>query len=240
MPLQKYSARVSDIQHFSDKYVHLYIELVEPHRLEFLAGQYMILDVPGSDKKKDYSIASDPAIDHAIESLIDISPRGAGTTYIAALKPGDPVTFFAPAGMFGIAGPDTVVGQQEKALVFVATGSGITPIRSMILDQLQNKGDKRPVTLYWGMRYESDIYWLDEFRELEKSFPNFTLHLVLSKAGDEWPLCRGRVTDCLSIHPMLDSAGYYICGLKVMITDVEALLLQKGVAAEHIHHEEFH
>src|SRR3989344_2142297 len=141
MPIQTFTARISETQQLTEKYLHLYIELVEPHRIEFIAGQYMMLSIPNTEQKKNYSIASSPAIDHAIELLVDITPRGIGTTYVQGLKPGDLISFMAPAGMFTVAQPGTPVGDGEKSLVFIASGSGITPIRSMILDQLQVRGD---------------------------------------------------------------------------------------------------
>jgi Na+-transporting NADH:ubiquinone oxidoreductase subunit F len=240
MPVQKFSGRISDTQLVGAKFIHMHVELEQPDVLEFLAGQYALIEVPGVEEKKHFSIASEPEMDHAVEFVIDTSPTGPGTKYLTALKPGDPISFFAPAGNFTIALAAADGSVAEKSIVFVASGSGIAPIRSMVRDLLQTKHDTRKLLLYWGLRFEDDICFLEEFRELEETFSNFTFHLVLSKAGAEWPLCRGRVTDCLSLHPMLDSAGYYICGNKQMILDVENLLVKKGIAKEHIHHEEFY
>ncbi len=239
MPIQKYTAKVSEIIVVGGKFINLKAELVEPNTLEFTAGQYIILDVPNFPLKKSYSIAAEPENDHSVELLFDTPPKGASTTYLNSLKLGDTISFMAPAGRFTVAAQDTPAGQAEKSLVFIATGTGITPVRSMVLDLLQNKNDQRRIILYWGLRHEDHIHWLEEFRELQLTFPNFEFHVVLSQASDAWTMCRGRVTDCLSIHPMLDSAGYYICGNKQMIIDVQTLLLQKNILPEHIHHEEF-
>ncbi|MBI5151487.1 MAG: hypothetical protein HZA34_02840 [Candidatus Pacebacteria bacterium] len=240
MAILQFSARISESLELTPKFHYLHIELVEPHRIEFQAGQYILLDVPGTEQKKSYSIASSPTMDHAIELLVDISPQGAGTTYIKNLKPGDIISFRAPVGQFVVASQESEIGTHEKALLFIATGSGITPIRSMILDQLQQKKDQRLMTLYWGLRYEADLCWLDDFEDLGRSFPNFSLHLVLSQSQEEWSLCRGRVTDCLSIHKIPLDAGYYVCGNNAMIDDVKTLLLNKGVGKEYIHHEKFY
>ena len=239
MPIQTFTARVSDVQQLTDKYLHLYLELVEPHRLEFTAGQYIMLSVPGTEQRKNYSIASAPVV-HSFELLVDISPHGPGTIYLQQLKPGDTISFIAPAGMFAISQPVTPVDAVEKSLVFIAAGSGITPIRSMIMDQLRNREDKRPIILYWGLRHEKDLCWIEEWEELAKAFPNFTFHPVLSQASEEWILCRGRVTDCLAIHALPQDAGYYVCGNRMMIEDTKTLLSSKGVAPDHIHHEKFY
>ena len=240
MPIQNFTARVADSTLLTDKFHYLHLELIEPKRIVFTAGQYILLSVPGTEQKKSYSIASSPEMDHAIELLIDMSPLGVGTTYINNLKLGDVVQFSAPSGQFAIAQPGTPIGDSEKALVFIATGSGITPVKSMILDQLQTRKDVRKIILHWGLRLESDLCWLDEFEELARAFPNFQFHPVLSKAEAEWPLCRGRVTDCFEIHPMVPEAGYYLCGNKQMIDDVQKFLLQKGVSNDRIHHEKFY
>lgn len=240
MPIQSFRARVSDSKLQTEKFWTLNLELIEPSRIEFQAGQYIILSIPGIDQKRNYSISSSPAIDHAIELLVDITPSGPGSTYLENLKPGDEVQFMAPAGQFTFTQPDTDIGKEEQTIVFIATGSGITPLRSMILDQLQNKKDTRLMTLYWGLRHENDLCWLEDFQELMDAFPNFKVHPVLSQSSEEWTLCRGRVTDCLSIHDFPQNAGFYICGNKRVIEDVQALLLSKQVKPEHIHHEKFY
>lgn len=239
MAIQRYTAKVSDVQPLGDTFVYLSCELVEPHRISFEAGQYILLDVPGTEQKKSYSITSDPSLEHKIELLVNISPKGLGSSYLGQLKPGDGISFMAPAGKFTVAQPDSEIGKDEKTLTFVATGSGITPLRSMILDQLNNKKDTRKMILYWGLRTENNMFWEDDFLQLSESYPNFTFHPVLSQAGPEWPFCRGRVTSCLSLHPMLESSGYYLCGSHAMIEDVSALLLNKGIEKQHIHKEEF-
>lgn len=240
MSVQRFTAKASEVQQVADKYIYLSFELLQPHRLSFIAGQHILLETPGTEQKKSYSIASDPSTNHKIELLVDVSPGGLGTRYLSSIKPGDEIAFYAPSGRFTILQPDTDLGRDEQALVFVATGSGITPIRSMVLDQLHQKEDKRKIILYWGLRNENMMFWQEDFLLLSETYKNFSFHPVLSQASDEWPLCRGRVTDCLSIHPFLENAGYYLCGNHEMIEHVQELLLGKGVRKEHIHSEEFY
>ena len=98
----------------------------------------------------------------------------------------------------------------------------------------------RPIILYWGLRHAEDLIYQDEFQQLSTAFPNFKFHPVLSQSPNEWSLCRGRVTDCLSIHDLMPNSGYYLCGNQTMIADVITVLTQRGVAAEKIHHEKFY
>jgi Na+-transporting NADH:ubiquinone oxidoreductase subunit NqrF len=109
----------------------------------------------------------------------------------------------------------------------------------MILELLQDKGEKKPITLYWGMRYVEELFWQNDFEDLAEEFPNFHFHPVISKAAEQWPLCRGRVTDCLSMHDIPTNGGYYLCGNAKMIEEVNMLLQKRGVKKENVHFEKF-
>lgn len=232
---QPYTARLEDKQVLNDKFILFKFELVEPEKLEFTAGQYVSLKVDPAGHRRSYSICSSPAIQHGFELLVDITPQGLGSVYLQNLQLGDQVEVLAPLGRFTV--PQAV--QPTDPLMFIAAGSGVTPFRSMILDLLQNKHATQPMQLYWGMRYAQSLIWLDEFQELEESFKNFSLHLVLSRAPEDWTLCRGRVTDCLSVHAQPPNAWYFLCGNDAMIKDTSHILTQLGVAAEHIVTEKF-
>lgn len=239
MPVQQCIATLSEKTQLTDKFWFLNFEMVEPHRLAFAAGQYISLAIPGNPARRSYSIASSPENDHGFELLIDTTPQGIGTTYLQKLEPGDEISFLAPLGLFTLANPEQLT--REKSLVFVATGSGITPLRSMLHDLLHTQQDTREIWLYWGLRYPEDCFWLEEFQELDEAFANFHFHMTLSKAGEAWPLCKGRVTDCLANHEQPNEAGYYLCGNKAMIEDVSTFLLQdKQLPKEFLHHEKFY
>ncbi len=166
--------------------------------------------------------------------MLDVTPQGKGVTYLQNLKMGNEIEFMGPMGRFVIEDD-----APEQALALVGTGSGIAPLYSMVTDQLKNKGDKREITLYWGLRYAKHLVWQDEFLRWSKAFPNFKFHPTLSRAENEWSLCRGRVTDCLQVHDLPENAGYYLCGGKAMIDDVKKVLTERGVDKKQIHHEKF-
>lgn len=240
-PLQTFTATLSDKQILNEKFQHLRFELKQPNRIQFQAGQYILLSVPTTPQRKSYSIVNAPSNDHAVELLVDITPMGPGSRFLMNLKPGEEASFMAPVGLFTIPGPETEIGAAEKSLVFIATASGIAPFKSMLEDLLVDKNEQRPIILYWGLRYSEDQFWFDEFLQLAQQHSNFTFHPTLSKAPDGWKLCRGRVTDCLTVHPLpVEQAGYYLCGNSGMINDVKQLLLDKGIAPQHIHHEKFY
>jgi ferredoxin-NADP reductase len=206
-----------------------------------MAGQYISIKVSPEGHRRSYSLCHNPSIDHGFELLIDFAPDGVGSRYLRSLAFGDTIDLLGPLGRFTVSEAAT-----ETELVFIATGSGVAPYRSMILDLLQNKQDQRKITLLWGMRHAAELFWQDEFQQLVRSFPQFTFHPVISQAPAEWHLCRGRVTDCLIGHtftwlqpPQLAQTGFYFCGNAAMIATTAQLLLDKGVPAGHIHTEKF-
>lgn len=230
-PVQ-YTARLEDKQVLNEKFTQFSFELVTPHELSFSAGQYVSIQVTERGDRRSYSISSSPGIMHGFELLVEPIPNGLGSSYLQNLKFGDEIKILAPMGRF-------VLDETNPAYTLIATGSGLAPFRSMVLDLLQEKHDSRPITLYWGLRHAEELVYQDEFQQLATAFPNFKFHPVLSQAPQEWPLCRGRVTDCLSVHEISPSSGYYLCGSEKMVHDMLELLLQRGIPATQIHHEKF-
>lgn len=240
MAVSLFRGKVRTHELLAGKFQYVDFELVNPPRIQFQAGQYLIMKVPGMDERRNYSIASEPAQDHSIEILVDVSPGGDGSLYLASMTPGQEVEFLGPAGQFIVADRESEVGRAEEELLFVATGSGISAIRSQILDLLQTKKDQREIHLHWGVRYVEDIFWEEDFREMTGFFPNFHFDLVLSRPPRNWPLCGGYVTHCVAQHHQdFSSVGAYLCGNGQMIADMTKLLEERGVPRERIHTEKF-
>lgn len=236
MKPQQYKGKVSEHILINEKFQYLHIELIQPHQLEFKAGQYLSFDIGGGERRS-YSIASNPAMNHAVEICVDVTPGGQGSEFFKRLRPGDEVSFLGPLGQFAMKPEDEL---KEKKLLFVATGSGIAPLRSMVLDLLENKKESRPIQLHWGLRHVKDMFWEEDFRIKHTYFDNFHFHLTLSKPPDHWPLCEGYVSDCVSDEIELDPDwGVYLCGSKVMIEEVSVLVKEKGVPQDQVHFEKF-
>ncbi len=235
MKPQKFIAKLEDKNILNDKFTHFCFELVEPHVIDFLPGQYVSIKIDNSNTRRSYSICSSSDINHGFELLVDMSGRGRGVTYLDNLQFGQDIEVLAPLGDFLISADE----QKEKNLMFVATGSGIAPIYSMLQFLLQQKADSRPIVFLWGMRYESQLFWLEEIQELSNSYPNFKFSPVISRPSDRWTLSQGRVTDYLSAVKLNSNTGYYICGRKKMIDDVEQILHSKGVDSSFINYEDY-
>lgn len=235
-PPKQYTAKLQDKIVFHDKFVEYHFELVEPHTMDFRAGQYVSIKVAENGTRRSYSICSSPAVNHGFQLMVDNTPDGVGTNYLKNLEFGEEIELLGPMGHFVLKDP---AESGEEAIVLVATGSGITPFRSMLYELLQVNQDKRPVYLHWGIRFADHFIWLDEMEDLEDAFANFSFHPVVSRPQQAWTLCRGRVTDCFAMHDIPENAGYYLCGGKPMIESMVTLLESRGVPKERVHHEKF-
>ena len=140
--------------------------------------------------------------------------------------------FKGPAGSF------TLREDPTKRRLFVATGTGIAPFRSMILSQLE-QGDTRPLVLFWGVRSERDLYYQDEFQDLADRYPQFSFVTTLSQAGPDWPGARGRVSSLVQERvTSVQDLAVYLCGNGQMIKDVTAMIQAKGLCP--IHREKYY
>ena len=235
-PPQQHIARLEDVELHSSRYAQFYFELVQPNELNFEAGQYVSIKVSQIGERRSYSICNSPEIKHGFELLVDLKPMGVGSQFMKNLRFGDQIEILAPMGHFVV--PENL---QQEHLVYIATGSGVTPFRSMIEDQLRNKRSTRQITLHWGLRSAEDLFWLELWEDLMTNFPNFHFHPVLSQAPDDWTLCRGRVTDCLSVHTLPANAAYFLCGNQQMITDAtQFLTTQRSVDPSLVFTEKFY
>jgi len=204
--------------------------------VNFIPGQYASVKVSDKNDNRFYSVASMTG-SKTIELLVDISPMGLGSKYLMNLQVGDDVEIAAFLGEFVI--DKTRVGD-KKTILFVATGTGIAPIKPMVEDLLINIGFKGDVLLIWGMRSENDLYWLKELDNLHRDFENFKYELVLSKPGKEWPGLRGHVKDIVE-KVKLDTKNIlvYLCGGPEMVTDMTEVFGDMGVARESVVSEKF-
>lgn len=146
---------------------------------------------------------------------------------------GDSVKFMGPMGVFAFD------AQSPRKKVFVATGTGVAPFRSMIRDYLEHGGTD-DLTLYWGFRREEDIFWMGEFTELSTKYPNFRFSITLSQKNDGWQGKEGRVTAHVPVEEVnLPGSDFYLCGSRGMVDDMTALLLSHQVPRAQIKSELF-
>ncbi len=227
MPLQFFSAEVCRVRDLTHDVRELDLRLAEPATITFKAGQFLSFEVGRDEKQRTiirpYSIASPPGRPDVLTLLFNLVPGGPGSTYLFSLKEGDVARFKGPTGAFYLR------DDPARDHLFVATGTGIAPIRAMLL-ALFERDAAGSVTLYWGLRSRRDLYWQDELTAWAQAHPKFTFITTLSRPEDGWHGERGRVTRLVeeriaSVHNL----AVYLCGNSGMIQDVTAILQKKGL-----------
>ena len=168
----------------------------------------------------------------------DILP-GIGSSYIFNLKPGDKVTISGPYGEF-------FAKETEREMCFIGGGAGMAPMRSHIFDQLKRINTNRKMTFWYGARSLREMFYDDEFKDLEKDNENFSYHVALSEPlpEDNWEGMKGFIHQCLlenylKNHEDPTEVEYYICGPPMMNQCVMDMLDNLGVEKEMIAFDDF-
>jgi len=195
-------------------------------------GQYVNVKI-SQQRINCYSIAGNDG-PNRFALLIDTKPGGIGSKFFENLKTGDKITYLGPFGVFKFKPDDG-----SKKILFLGTGSGIAPLRSIVDELLKNKVQK-PIYFYFGLRFSSDIFWHDYFQKQAEANPNFKYKLVLSRPDDAWQGASGHVTDLIKTDfPDASECAAYLCGNKQMIEEATILLLAQGCLKERIYAEKF-
>ncbi len=241
MAIVWHRAKVVSNQGMGGKFRFLKLKVIDDPNLMFRAGQYILMRMGESYKVNDYSPCNIPKPGE-IEIIIDITPAefpepaGKGSRYIRDLKVGGTVEFSGPAGDF------VYRDDGARQLWFVATGSGISSLWSVIRDLL-NGGEKRPVKLWWGLRHREEIIWAEELENLKQRYPNFDYKHILSEPDINWTGSVGHVTESV-----VDEAGksinkeelsVYLCGNNAMIAEASGGLYEAGVPKERVYWEKY-
>lgn len=205
-----------------------WLTLAPTQAIVYVAGQYGSLLIDAA--RRPLSFATPPGGN--LEFVVDISPGGIGSQYVEHLRVGDTVKLLAPYGQF-------VVKPSTRPLVFIAAGSGIGPIRAMILDLL-NQTPKLPITLFFGNRAPEHMFFLEEFAALAIRFPTFTFIPASSVAAADWRGAVGHISDVATVHNQTMAASeVYVCGGPVMVAATLNMLAVQGVPPAQIHTEKF-
>jgi CDP-4-dehydro-6-deoxyglucose reductase len=191
-------------------------------------GQYLDLIVPtprGLPFKRSYSIASAPDSDQLDRFEVAVTRVEGGPTSEAlhSLRLGATVEIEGPEGHF-------VRREAERAhpALFVATGTGLAPLRAMLAEDVR-AADGPPLVLLFGCRTPRDLLWCDELHDWQRTCPRFVLHVTLSRAPPEWRGLAGYVQrHAHGLAQALPGAHVYVCGLGAMVDDVVRLLERDG------------
>ncbi|MDX8339250.1 NADH:ubiquinone reductase (Na(+)-transporting) subunit F [Draconibacterium sp. IB214405] len=183
-----------------------------------------------------------PPFDRASNGFKKVNP-GVCSSYIFNLKPGDKVTVSGPYGEF-------FLKDNDSEMMFVGGGAGMAPMRSHLFHLFHTvKESKKKVTFWYGARSWKEVFYYDQFREIEKNFPNFEFHLALDRpdpAADELDIKykTGFVhqvihDNYLSQHEEPEEIDFYMCGPPMMNDAVQKMLYDMGVPDENVLFDDF-
>jgi len=213
IPIKKLPCRVQRIERPADDVAVLTLSLPANERLQFLAGQYLEI-ILRDGKRRAYSMANPPQDDARIELHVRRMPGGVFTEYVfERMKEKDILRFEGPLGTFFLR------QDSDKPIVFVASGTGFAPIKSVLLHAF-HLGTRRQLVLYWGGRRPKDIYLDDLCRQWQAEHDNFSFIPVVSDAlaEDAW-LGRTGFVHRAVMEDFPDLSGYqvYVCGAPIVV-----------------------
>ena len=223
---QTFTARLTRSIRLSPQTRHLELTVEGMDEFRFTPGQFLSIKQPKTDGKEHtraYSIASPPRANATFDLCLNRVDHGFLSNWLCDLGEGARVKFHGPHGLFTLREP-------RKAAVFIATGTGIAPIRGMV-HWLFEKPERNRGHEYWlvfGTRYEHSIYYRDAFEQIERENPNFHYVPTLSRGSDDWQGCRGYVQD--RVREIVAGRGdmqAYICGLHQMVDANRKLLKEE-------------
>lgn len=179
-----------------------------------------------------------PPFDRKTGGFMNVNP-GICSSYIFSRKPGDKVTISGPYGEFH-------VKKTDREMMFIGGGAGMAPMRSHIFDQFLTRHTGRKATFWYGGRSLRELFYVDQFQQIEKDYPNFKFNIALSepKPEDNWTGYTGFIhqvimEEYLKKHSAPEDIEYYICGPPMMNQAVLKMLDDYGVPKEMIAFDDF-
>lgn len=234
-PVEDYTGTVTEIRRLTPTAVAVFMEL--DRDMNFQAGKYINLHLPDVDQPRAFSLANSPSEKRLIELNVRKVPGGEATTYIhEQLKEGDKLKLSGPYGRF------IVRRSAPGGALFIAGGTGLSSPKSMIQELLE-AGDQRPITLVYGQRNRSELYYHDFFTELAERHDNFTYLPALSEPSpdDDWDGATGFVHEVAEAHFEGRFSGQkaYLCGPPPMIDACLTTLIRGRLFDRDIYMEKF-
>jgi len=237
-PFKNFSARLTRSISLSQFTKHLELEVVGVPSFGFVPGQWLSVkttDEKGEEFTRAYSIAAPPSENGHIAFCLNRVQDGFTSNYLCDLTEGSEIYFQGPFGDFILRPPlhDTL---------FIATGTGIAPFRSMLQWLLSDpeRHQERQLWLLFGARTEQDLYYRDEFARLAAAHGNFHFLPTLSRGTEAWPGLQGYVQDhIVPVVGQRTDMHAYICGLDKMVKANRALLKSLGWDRTAIRYEKY-
>ena len=235
MNTARHHAQLRDVWNTNNRTKHFVFETAPGSQFEFRPGQYISLEFRGNGRslRRAYSVASSPHHNNQFDLCLNVVLGGHVSPSVFDLKPGDSIEFRGPFGQFVLREPP------DPTSAFIATGTGIAPLRSMV-QYLFQRGCSSEVWLIFGVREEADILYRDEFEQLARAHSSFHFIPTLSRPSPSWTGHTGYVQEQVKRY-LEGKQGFhaYICGLKKMVNDVRHQLRAMGYGPQALSCEKY-
>ena len=228
-----FDSKIIRIEDMTATTKRFWVEVDGVDNFGFRAGQFVTMDLPVGEKRRErwrsYSIANAPDGTNVLEFCIVYLEGGRGTNwFFNEAKLGSNVRFKGPAGNFIL--PEKI----ETDLVFICTGTGVAPFRSMIGDLLAQKKAVKNIHLIFGTRHAESILYQNEFEKLSAEMPGFQFDVALSREQNKMDFPFGFHRGY--VHPIyLKKYGevspdrhFYLCGWTEMVDEARKNLERLG------------
>jgi len=234
-PVKDFKARVSEIKDLSPTIKGIFFELDDA--IDFQAGQYINLSIPGIDGTRAFSIANPPSCNTVLELHVRLVPGGVGTTYLhETLRVGDTLDVSGPYGQFFTRKSD------PQDVIYIAGGSGLSSPQAMIKELLE-EDQQRKIYLFQGARNVPELYNRELFEDFAEKHSNFHYIPALNEPEEDehWEGFNGFVHEAVKDYfdGRFEGHKAYLCGPPVMIDAAISTLMQGRLFERDIHTEKF-
>jgi len=239
--VKEYRVRVESIRDLTPEIKSIGLSILSPQEgITFKAGQYVQFEVPrykqtSGPEYRAYSVSSDAEEHLSLELVITKVAQGAVTTYVHDyLKEREELQLTGPYGKF-------YLRDSDRDILFIATGSGMAPIKSM-LHQVEHQQLRKNIQFFFGARTRKDLYYQEELEAWVKTLPKFNYVPTLSRPTeeDQWQGEKGRVTHLIEKYvPEGASIDVYICGSPAMVDSCVEILQKKRIPEDRIFFDKF-
>ena len=190
-----------------------------------------------------------PPFDRSKGTWMDVNP-GICSSYVFAQKPGDKITISGPYGEF-------FIKESDAEMLYIGGGAGMAPMRSHLFHLFHTLKTDRKVSYWYGGRSKRELFYLDDFRQIEEEFPNFSFYVVLSEPTeeDDWKVKKDLddkegdgflgfvhqavIDQYLVNHPEPEEIDFYFCGPPLMNAAVLKMCDDWGVPPENVAFDDF-
>lgn len=229
--MKQFTSKLLRVRTIAPDVLHLDFEFSEGY-VPYLPGQFFIFkftDAQGAANRS-YSISSNPKEEGFFSLTVKLEPGGRASEIFRAMNVGDTAVFMAPFGHF-------VLQDSMKHVLMVATGTGLAPFMSM-LPTLFERGFSGDITLLFGVRHQTDLFYVDELNAWAEEHSNFKFIPTVSQPDEAWAGAHGRVTEHVP-HYLTSDTDLYICGNGMMVKSVKEQAEAAGLPKTQIHLEQF-